>query len=135
MRRGLKARRGFTLLEALAAFAILALALSQLLNGVSGGVRNESRADFLLRAARHGASQLDSLGAEGKISAGEWAGRYEDGLVWRLNVGQGGVVKGAAGAPVAASYRVRLTIERPSGYADAYILSTVKVVSFEERAQ
>lgn len=133
MRNGLKARRGFTLLEALAAFAILALALSQLLNGVSGGARNESRADFLMRAARHGAAQLDALGADGKIALGETNGRYEDGLLWRLMVRQGRTVKGPTGAIIAASFPARLIIERPSGYADAYVLSTVKVITYEER--
>ena len=134
MRRGLTARRGFTLLEALAAFAILALALSQLLAGVSGGARNESRADFLIRAARHGASHLDSLGADGTIAAGETSGRYEDGLVWRLTVRQGRTVKGATGAVIAASFPARLIIARPSGYADAFVLSTVKLLTYEERS-
>lgn len=135
MRSRLDAHRGFTLLEALVAFAILALALSQLLAGVSGGVRNESRADFLMRAARHGASQLDALGASGQAPLGETSGRYEDGLVWRLSVTQGRSVKGPTGAIIAAGFRARLTIERPSGYADKLVLSTAKTISFEERAQ
>jgi prepilin-type N-terminal cleavage/methylation domain-containing protein len=135
MRAGLKARRGFTLLEALVAFAILALALSQLLAGVGGGARSESRADFLLRAARHGASQLDALGADGAIPLGDSTGRYDDGLVWRLTVRQGRTIKGPTGAVIAASFPARLIIERPSGYADAFVLSTVKVITYEERAQ
>jgi hypothetical protein len=134
MRGQLNLRRGFTLLEALAAFAILALALSQLLAGVSGGARNESRADFLMRAARHGTSQLDTLGADGNIAIGESSGRYEDGLVWRLMVRQGRAVKGPTGAIIAASFPARLIIERPSGYADAFVLSTVKVIAYEERS-
>jgi len=135
MRRQLKRRRGFTLIEALAAFAILALVLSQLLNGVSGGVRNESRADFLLRAARQGASQLDALGADGQILAGETTGRYSDGLLWRLVIEPGKSVKGPTGAPIAASYHAMLFIQRPSGYGDNLTLSTVKLLSSEERAQ
>lgn len=133
MRGRLNARRGFTLIEALAAFAILALVMSQLLSGVSGGARNESRADFLMRATRHGSSQLDALGADGRLSPGETAGRYEDGLVWRLLVSQGSIVRGPTGAIIAASFPARLTIERPSGYADSLVLSTVKVIPYEER--
>ncbi len=51
-------RRGFTLIEALAAFAILALALGQLLRSVSAGAENEQRADYLLGAVADGRSHL-----------------------------------------------------------------------------
>lgn len=135
MRARLRDSRGFTLIEALVAFAILALALSQLLSGVSGGVRNESRADFLLRATRHGSSQLDALGANGKPPAGETRGRYDDGLVWSLVVEPGVTVRGPTGAAAAESYHARLVIRRDSGYGDSLTLSTVKFVILEERPQ
>lgn len=127
----LKSRRGFSLLESLVAFAILAMSLSQLLNGVSGGVRNESRADFLLRAAREGASQLDALGVDGPIPFGETSGRYQDGLYWFLTVTQGRAIAGAGGAPIATSFHARLVVRKPSGYGDAYTLSAVKIRSVE----
>ena len=135
MRARLTSRRGFTLIESLAAFAILALVLSQLLSGVSGGVRNESRADFLLRATRQGASQLDALGTDGQIPAGETRGRYDDGLIWSLVVALGTNMKGPTGAPIATSFRARLVIQRPSGYGESLTLSTVKLLAFEERPQ
>ncbi|MCC3245797.1 type II secretion system GspH family protein [Methylocystis sp. WRRC1] len=135
MRPRLKRRRGFSLIESLAAFAILALVLSQLLNGVSGGVRNESRADFLVRAARQGASQLDALGADGQIPTGETTGTYSDGLLWRLVVRPGKTVKGVTGAPIGMTFHATLLIERASGYGDNFVLSTVKLVTMEERGQ
>jgi len=127
MRARLKSREGFTLIEALAAFAILALALTQLLLGVSGGARNEARADFLLRAARQGASHLDRLGVEGPAPFGVTTGRYPDGLRWKLFVAPGKNVNGPAGQPIATSFRARLVIERPSGYGEAAIFSTFKI--------
>jgi len=133
MRARLKSRQGFSLIEALAAFAILALVLSQLLSGVSGGARNESRADFLSRAARQGASQLDALGVDGPIPFGETRGRYPDGLVWTLSVTPGRSVKGLTGAPIATSFHARLVIQRPSGLGEFFTLSTVKVKAVEQR--
>jgi type II secretory pathway pseudopilin PulG len=133
MRARLTSRRGFSLIEALAAFAILAMSLGQLLNGVSGGVRNETRADFLLRAARQGASQLDSLGVDGPVPYGETSGRYPDGLYWFLTVTPGQKVAGATGQAVATSFHARLTIRKPSGYGESYTLSAVKIRPVEQR--
>jgi hypothetical protein len=94
---------------------------------VSGGVRNEARADFLLRAARQGASQLEALGVAGSVSPGETSGRYPDGLVWTLSVAPGRRIPGQVGAAV-ESYRARLVIRRPAGHGDSLILSTVKLM-------
>lgn len=131
MRARLKSRRGFSLIESLAAFAILAMTLSQLLNGVSGGVRNETRADFLLRASRQGASQLEALGADGSFPLGETSGRYPDGLYWFLSVAPGRAVAGPGGTPVATSFHARLVIKKPSGFGETYALSAVKIKSIE----
>jgi general secretion pathway protein I len=131
MRARLKSRQGFSLIESLAAFAILAMTLAQLLNGVSGGVRNETRADFLLRAARQGASQLDALGADGVIPTGQSSGRYPDGLFWFLTVAPGRTVAGPGGAPIAASFHARLVINKPSGFGDTFTLSAVKIKALD----
>lgn len=129
MRTRLRSRRGFSLIEALAAFAILAISLGQLLNGVSGGVRNEARADFLLRAARQGASQLDALGVDGPIPFGESSGRYPDGLFWFLSVTSGPPTTNPAGAPKVSSFQARLIVKKASGYGDTFTLSTVKLMT------
>ncbi len=131
MRRSLKSRRGFSLIEALAAFAILAMALGQLLNGVSGGVRNEARADFLSRAAREGSSHLDSLGVAAPAPFGESSGRYPDGLYWSLSVSPGPSVADASGQPTATSLRARLVIRKPSGYGESLTLTSVKIKPVE----
>lgn len=123
----LKARRGFSLIESLAAFAILAMSLGQLLNGVSGGVRNEARADFLLRATRQGASQLDALGIDGPIPFGETSGRYPDGLYWSLSVTPGASAAAQTGQPIATSFHARLVIRKPGGYGETFTLSAIKL--------
>ncbi len=127
MRVRLKWRKGFTLIEALGAFAILAITLGQLLNGVSGGVRNEARADFLLRASREGASQIDALGVDGTVQSGETSGKYPDGLNWILTVSPGPVVPIVGGGQTISSFHVKLIIMKPSGYGERFTLSTVKL--------
>ncbi|MCX7898585.1 MAG: prepilin-type N-terminal cleavage/methylation domain-containing protein [Methylocystis sp.] len=124
-------RRGFTLIEALAAFAILTAVLAQLLVGVSGAARNETRADFLLRASRQGMSQLETLGADGALPMGVTDGRYDDGLLWRLVVEPGVASAAQLGAPTASSYHVQLAIRRPDGDG-SLTLATVKILSSSE---
>ncbi len=127
MRVRLKWRKGFTLIESLGAFAILAISLGQLFNGVSGGVRNEARADFLLRASRNGGSHIDALGVDGIVPFGETSGKYPDGLNWVLSVSPGPVVPLVGGGMSISSFRLQLLIIKPSGYGDRFLLSTVKI--------
>jgi general secretion pathway protein I len=135
MRRLLIHRRGFTLIEALVAFAILALAMSQLLAAAGGAAHNESRADFLLRAGRQGRSQLEALGIDGPMSAGESTGAYADGLLWRLVVEPYHATRSAAGNKTLASYWARLTIRRPGPQKlapETLTLTTLKIVPVKE---
>jgi general secretion pathway protein I len=135
MFRRLKSRRGFSLIEALAAFAILAMSLGQLLNGVSGGVRNEARADFLQRASREGASQLEALGVDGPVPFGRTSGRYPDGLYWFLTVTPGPNARGPNGQPLVTSFHAELVIKKPSGFGETFTLSTLKIKPVAQQGQ
>jgi type II secretory pathway pseudopilin PulG len=139
MKAGARAREtrgGFTLIESLVAFVILTLALGALMQGLGGGARNESRGDFLSRAARQGRSQLETLGAATPLSAGESSGRYGDGLVWRLLVSPYRSVVAADGAGRTTAYLARLTVRRPGGGSpghESLTLTTVKVAVVKAR--
>ncbi|QGM99462.1 general secretion pathway protein GspI [Methylocystis parvus] len=110
------------------------MTLTQLLNGVSGGARNESRADFLFRASRQGASHLEALGVDAPPPLGQTSGRYPDGLYWFLDVTPGKTIAGAAGGkPIAISFHARLEIRKPSGYGETFTLSAFKIKALEQR--
>jgi type II secretory pathway pseudopilin PulG len=82
-RRG---KNGFVLIETLAAFTILALALGALMLGVFGGVRNDDRAIFTLRAARAASSFFAALGVENRPPPGVSSGRTSEGLPYELTI-------------------------------------------------
>lgn len=137
MRRLLVQRNGFTLIEALVAFAVLALAMAQLLASAGGAARNESRADFFLRASRLGESQLDMLGVDTPIIQGDTSGVYDDGLLWTLVVEPHHSIKSPIGNAVTSSYWARLTIRRPTPQAaarESLTLTTLKIITSQEPA-
>jgi general secretion pathway protein I len=129
MRLGLARRRGFSLIEALAAFAIMALALGELLRAVSLGAQSERRADFFSRAALDGASQIAEIGVSQPLQPAESAGRYDDGLRWRLSVAPDRVAAGLDGRAVLVSYRLRLVVLPADGRAPGLTLIAEKLVA------
>lgn len=77
--------RGYTLIEVIVAFAILALGLSYLLGTLSGASRQVRDAGDAGRAALHADSVLETYGNVPK--EGSHAGEFEGGRYrWRLTV-------------------------------------------------
>jgi general secretion pathway protein I len=80
-------QRGFTLLEVIVAFALLALALTLLLGSLSGASRQVRMADQSTRAALHGQSLLAQLGIGERLQPGHREGDFEGGRYrWELDV-------------------------------------------------
>jgi general secretion pathway protein I len=77
---------GFTLLEVLVAFTILALMLTVLLRIFSEGFRGMTAAEVHAAAALHAQAALASVGAEIPLAVGEWTGQYDDGFRWRVRI-------------------------------------------------
>lgn len=78
---------GFTLLEVLVAFALLAVALTLLLGTLSGAARQVGQADVRTRAVLHAQSLLTSVGIESPLREGQQQGRWEQGRYqWQLQV-------------------------------------------------
>ena len=132
MRHSTAHRNGFTLVEALAAFAILALVTSGLLKGVSGAARNEGRANSLLRAARLGHSQLAQLGETIPIVVGQTTGLYEEGLRWTMSIAPAQSTRGISRSYQTPAYWAYLTIGQAGTGAEILTLATLKLVPIEE---
>ncbi|WP_411849851.1 type II secretion system protein XpsI [Stenotrophomonas sp. LGBM10] len=83
----MKRQRGYSLLEVIVAFALLALALTLLLGSLSGASRQVGQADLRTRAVLHAQSLLDATGVEAPLQPGQTAGEWEDGRYrWQLQV-------------------------------------------------
>ena len=79
--------RGYTLIEVIVAFAILALGLTLLLGTLSGAARQVRWADEAGRASLHAQSLLDTVGIGEALQPGHRDGRFEDGRYrWSLDV-------------------------------------------------
>lgn len=80
-------QRGYTLLEVLVAFAVLALALTLLLGTLSGGARQVRWAADSGRAALYAQSLLADVGVGEVLRPGQDAGDFGDGRYrWSLEV-------------------------------------------------
>lgn len=83
----MKRQRGYSLLEVIVAFALLALALTLLLGSLSGAARQVNDADLRSRATLHAQSLLAATGIEAPLQVGHAQGDWEDGRFrWDLQV-------------------------------------------------
>ena len=80
-------QQGFTLLEVLVAFVVLAVALGLLLGMLSRGLKQVAQAGSETEASLHAQSLLDSLGTLEPVEPGVREGEFERGRYrWRLEV-------------------------------------------------
>lgn len=78
--------RGFSLLEILVAFTLLAVALAVLMQVFSRGVNNADLADRYAKANMLAESMLESIGSEIALAEGESSGEFADGYSWRASI-------------------------------------------------
>lgn len=83
----MRRQRGYSLIEVIVAFGLLALAMTLLLGSLSGAARQVSMADGYGRAALHAQSLLAVAGVEAPLQAGRQQGEWEQGRYqWNLQV-------------------------------------------------
>jgi general secretion pathway protein I len=84
---GASSALGYTLIEVLAAFTLLAIGLGILLSILSSGVHAISRASESTRASLYAESLFDTLGADKRLRAGRSQGAFENGRFrWTIDV-------------------------------------------------
>ncbi len=86
-RRGARRRSGgFTLLEVLVAFTVLAISLGVLFEIFSTGMRASRSAEEYTRATLLAESKLAAIGITDALEEGETTGAFGDGYNWRVAV-------------------------------------------------
>ncbi len=75
---------GFTLIEILIAFAILAVSLAVLFQSFSSGLDAVSRTERATSAVLLARSTLDRVGTDIPLAPGEHSGNSNGGLAWRI---------------------------------------------------
>jgi general secretion pathway protein I len=78
--------KGFSLLEVLVAFVILALVLGVLMQIFSGGLRNTKRAGEYQQAMLLAQSKLEGIGIETALEEGVSSGDFDDIYHWKLEI-------------------------------------------------
>jgi general secretion pathway protein I len=81
-----KFEKGFSLLEVLVAFSILALTLGVLLNIFGGGIRLAGVSDNTARAASIAQSRLAQVGMVEELTEGEIRGDFDERFRWIVRV-------------------------------------------------
>jgi len=78
---------GYTLIEVIVAFALLAMGLGLLLAILSGGVRQVAWAGQATRASLYADSLMSTLGADARLQAGQRRGSFEHGNYrWTMDI-------------------------------------------------
>ena len=77
---------GFSLLEILVAFTLLAVVMATLMALFSRGVNNADVANRYAKAAIFAESKLAALGVEVSISEGETSGQLDNDFAWQLAI-------------------------------------------------
>ena len=85
-RSALRSVEGFSLLEILVAFTLLAVAMGVLMQIFSSGVNGATLADRYAKATMYAESKLASVGVEAELKEGAAAGKFDDDFSWSMVV-------------------------------------------------
>ena len=120
---------GYTLIEVLVAFLILALALTVLLRIFSGGLRNVSVSSDYATATLIAESRLAAAGIDLPLTPGENSGTEGERFEWKVSVQDYDPWPGYRSAAKGVdAYRVTVTVEWPHGDNTRSVgLSTVRL--------
>jgi len=112
-------RSGFSLVEVLCAVLILAVAVVGLTGGLTTALQSSKEAEVQTAAALLAAGQLETLRADGYLSAGETEGKGDgnlSGYKWRETVTE---------TNIEGLYEVTVVVEHDSNGQEIYELKTL----------
>lgn len=126
--------RGYTLIEVLVAFMIMAMALTVLLRIFSGGVRNIAVSSDYATAVLIAESQLAAAGIGETVYAGETHGIEEERFEWtRRVVSYLPSPDYSTSAKDVRAWYVTVTVEWPTNNGSRSIdISTVRITALQE---
>jgi type II secretion system protein I len=81
-----RSEAGFTLIEVVVAFAIVAIILAALYQAIAGAWRGFARTQVREETLALARAQLEAIGVEEPLQPGERSGTYATGVAWRLTV-------------------------------------------------
>lgn len=79
-------KAGFTLIEVIVAFTILAVALVALMQAFSGGLSGLAAAEAQALAVAHARAKLEEVGVTLPLAPGEFEDEFDDGYRWRVRI-------------------------------------------------
>ena len=124
---------GFTLLEVVVAFTILAVAMVGLMRAFSSGLRGLDAAQVSTAAVMHARSKLEEVGIAIPLEDGERSGEFDDGYQWRVSMVPLEDPRTSDLAAPMLPYRVEVTVTAPGTAPGgrAFTLDTVRLGAFE----
>ena len=118
-----ESQAGFTLLEMIVAFAILAISLSVLFGVFANGLRQAGQAETTVVAGSMLQSLLAEVGRTKPVQEGRTEGKFANGLRWRLDVEPYGTREDRQQWPVGA-YKVLATVSWDDGLFERSVVVT-----------
>ncbi|WNV03298.1 prepilin-type N-terminal cleavage/methylation domain-containing protein [Candidatus Methylospira mobilis] len=125
-------QRGFSLLEVMVAFSIMAIAVSVLLRVFGSGLQLGSLSLDYARALQHAESLLAGVGVETPLQLGDSQGKFDERFHWQIHISP----FQAEGAPIPQNLplralwvqvTVRWGAERPGQREREVALATLKL--------
>ena len=124
-----KSRRGFTLIEVLVAFVILAFSLGALFSVFSGSLRSVRHSGEYALATAIAQAHLAQIEAAGLIGAGVEEGEDEAGYRWRVEVAEALDLPVDTGKTGFVPVEVSVTVSWGAANARSVTLTTLRAIS------